>query len=268
MSAIMPPPLPDPPLARRAYVAPPPLRRPPPPPPPGDAWSPSVPVPRPVGAITCLCLYLSLPLTVLFTSLFLFKQYRSGAAFRFEGHHGLIKYFDLFVLTCTVGVTLLATGITLLTMARRLGPRVRRRAWAGVAASAAVAVLGTGAAEPVFQRAKSAAYARVDPARLTADCFAAAAAGPSTPAPAATEFAVWEADPRFPAYARALGAKKIRVRPSGVYVTMASDLNGIREEGYYVPRKPLESEPTMFAARQGNLAVVSARPPVFRFASP
>ena len=258
MSSIMPPPLPDPPLARLAYAVPPPVYAP---------WRRAVIVPRPVGAITCLCLQLSLPLTLLFSSLFLVKQYRSGAAFLFEGHHGIIRYFDLFLFACAVGVTLLGVGVPLLAMSRRLEPRVRWRAWGGFAASVVLAAVVASAAEQVFQWSKSAAYARVNPTRLTADCLAVAAAGPSDPRMAATDFAVWEADPAFPAYARAFGAKKIRVLPAGVFVTIASDLNGIREEGYYVPRLPLGTDPTIFAAQEGNLTVVSSQPPVFRFGS-
>ena len=257
MGATAPPPLPD---------CPPPLPRPAlpyAPQPPG--WGPAH-AQRTVGPFTRFCMYTPLPVTLACAALFLAKQSASGADFRHDTAHSLIKVFDAVVFGSAAGVTVLTAGIMFLCTRRRLEPPARRKVGAGLAFALAAGVLCGAASERVFQSAKTRAYASVNPAKLAADC-AAVAAAPRTYVSSSGEYAYNVNDPVVPAYTRSIGANWVRMTPAGVRVIMSAEpISGVNDEGFFVPLAPLPTGPQAFAA-QNRMTVLSTHPPVFRYAS-
>jgi hypothetical protein len=69
-----------------------------------------------------------------------------------------------------------------------------------------------------------------------------------------------------PAYLRSLGPEWVRVTPAGVKLIMSAEFfSGVRPEGFFVPTAPLGVSPQVYAA-QNRMTVLSATPPVFRYA--
>lgn len=256
MSPNAPPPLPDvfPPLARQAV---------------GDAWVFQVPgrvdEARPVARFTRLCLYAPLPVALPAAALMLLKEYASGADFRHDSTHALVRIFDVVVFCAAAGVPLVVAGIIFLCTWRRLEGGARRTAGAGAALAGMTGVLSVVLCEGVFQWGKARAYAAVNATALAADCAAVSAAPRARPS--ASGESTYEArDPIVPAYTRSTGAKWVRVTPAGVFVVMSTDLfAGVREEGFFVPAAPQAGAAGAYSAAAG-MTVLSTRPLVYRYA--
>jgi hypothetical protein len=218
-----------------------------------------------VGLFARFCLHVPLPLTLAAAGLFLLKQHASGAAFRHDQAHQVIRFIDLLLLLAVSGAALLTAGIIFACTRRRLARLTRWAAGVGAVLSLAAVVLAFAASESVFQRAKSRAYAAVDAAALRADCAAMAAA----PGPFVTagEKYFGGTHPGVPPYTRSLQPKYVRITRLGVWVTMRTDpIAGAYEEGYFVPLAPIVRTPEGYVDGK-RVSVISSRPPVFRYSS-
>jgi hypothetical protein len=253
MSAVAPPPLPD---------VPPPLPRP---------ALPYAPPPRadtsaqgPVGLFMRLCLCAPVPLTFAASALLLLKAHASGADFRHDSTHGLVRTFDFLVFGSVVGVAVFVAGVMYLCTRRRLGPG-RWRFVVGGLVALTVSALSLPASEAVFRRAKSRAYASVNFAALAADC-AAMASAPRPFVGAGGDSMHAANDPIVPGYTRSTGARWVRITPAGVYVIMSTDLfAGVHEEGFFVPASAPGVPPPTYPGLSG-MTLLNATPLVYRYA--
>ena len=263
MSALQPPPLPDVPFARLA---------------PDDAGAApytagTAPTPqgqyylRPVSWAARFFLFLPLPLVAVLAGLFLVKQYRSGADFTHDKNHVVVWFFDVVLFGIVAGVALLSATVALASTWRRLGTRARLGA--GGAGLAAAVVFGGALAcsGTAFQSGKARAYSGVNPALLTADCRAMAAALAAPPKPRDRDF-VKGGDPSVPAYIRSLRPRYVSLTRDRVEVIMSHDwVSGAYNESFVVPVAALDSDAETYAT-QKRMTVLSTRPPVFRYPAP
>lgn len=256
MSTIAPPPLPDvpPPLPTRTvgYAC-------------ATAGFVRAGVERPVGTFTRLWLYAPLPVTLVATALLLLKEYASGAGFRHDSTHALVRIFEIIVFAAVAGVTLFVAAVIFLCTWRRVEPATRWKVGGGAVLAGLAGVFAVVLSEGAFQWGKARAYAGVNASALAADSAAMAAAPRGWVSPSG-EYTYEARDPVVPAYTRSTGAKWVRVTPAGVFVIMSTDLfAGVREEGFFVPAAPPAPGSQAVAARNGMI-LLSAQPPVFRYA--
>jgi hypothetical protein len=121
----------------------------------------------PVGGFTRFCRHVPLPLVVAAVALFLLKQFSSGAEFRHDSVHKVIRFIDVVVFSAVAGAALVTAGIVFACTRRRLPPRTRRAAAAGAVLAVTAVVLAVALSEAVFRQGKSRAYAAVSAAALS-----------------------------------------------------------------------------------------------------
>lgn len=197
--------------------------------------------------------------------LLLLKEFSSGADFRHDSTHVAIRLFDLALFGGIALVPLIVGSIVLACTWRRLEPRAGRWFAAGCAAALVMGLVSVPASERVFQWSKTRAYESINPTTLTAGCVALANAPVRLPS-SNGEYTYQGTDSVVPAYLRSIGPKWVRVTPAGVNLIMSAEFfSGVRPEGFFIPTAPLGVSPQVYAA-QNRMTVISAQPPVFRYA--